>query len=198
MNDLAGVIAADAAATGPTDEVDKLLAQFLEQDGTVKDLEEHLRLAKEVRLKLQMELLPSAMEQARKKTVKYSDGAVLSLRPFIAAELPSPSKINDAEEDEKPELLARRTAGMGWLRDNQGAAIIKNELTVEIPKGKDNLVAELEQKCEELGLTWSRAENVHHQSLLAFLREKLKAGAAIPIETFKLVTGSKAHYKPGK
>lgn len=197
-HNMADIIAADAAVSGPTDNIDKLVAEFIEADASVKEMEEGVRFAKERRTKLQLELIPLAMQEARKKRIDYGDGAVLSLRPFIAADLPSASKINEADEDEKEELATRRAAALGWLRENQGGPIIKNMLMIEVPKGKDNVVAELAAKCEELELSWSRAETVHHQTLLSFLREKVKLGAQIPVDTFKLMVGQKAHYKPGK
>lgn len=192
---MASMIAADAAVTGTTDQTDQLLLLLLGNERLIKELEAELEKAKSRRNSLQMEEIPAAMEAARKRKIDYADGGVLSLKPFLSADLPSMSKIIDADEEARTELESRRLQGFGWLRANNGATIIKNQLTVEVPKGKDNLVMQLTAMADELGFTWSRGEEVHHMTLKSFLKEKLKAGANIPAEVFRLVTGQKAHYK---
>ena len=200
MNDIAALISQDAAASGPTDKIDELLAEFIQVDASIKATELQLEEAKKQRNKLQMELLPEAMMAARKKKLVMQDGAVLSLRDFLAASLPSQSKIREESDPEvQAELAERRQAGLSWLRENNGGAIIKNELTIDIPKGNDNVVSQVITVAEELGLPWSRAENVHAKTLESFLREKIKQPSSnIPAETFRLVVGQKAHYKPAK
>lgn len=195
---IAAFVLEDAEATGSQDQVDQLLEQYLLVDANVKTFEDALEAAKAQRLKLQMEEIPAAMDAARKRKISYADGGILSLKAFLAADLPSMSKIIDADEEEKMELEQRRMQGFGWLRANNGGAIIKNELRIELPKGKDNVVAAITAMADELGLTWSRGEEVHHMTLKSFLKEKLKAGVSIPVDVFRLVTGQKAHYKAPK
>lgn len=195
MKDL---IVEDAEASGSLDQIDALVGRLRVAEDHVKEVEEALKLAKEQKNQIQLELLPTAMAEARRKKIEYSDGSVLSLRPFLEASIPSASAIKDAEPEEQEELVRRRLSALNWLRDNLGSAIIKNELVIEIPKGKDNIVSELTALCDRLELNYVRGEAVHPMTLKSFLKEKLRMGAQIPLDIFKLVTGNKAVLKRGK
>lgn len=196
MNDID--IVADAEQSGSKDQIDLLVFELRSSEDQIKELEEKLVGIKEYKNKVQLERLPAAMAEARRKKIEYSDGSVLSLREFLEASVPSASAIKDADAEEQEALVQRKLAALNWLRGNQGSPIIKNELVIEIPKGKDNLVAEITALCDQHEIGWVRGENVHPMTLKSFLREKLRAGANIPVEIFKLVTGNKAILKRGK
>lgn len=197
MND-SDMIVNDASGSIDNEDVETLRLKLIEAEDTFNSLELQLDEAKKHRTRLQIELLPAAMSAARKKKIEYADGSVLSLREFLEASIPSASAIKDSAPEEQEEMVGRKIQALAWLRDNQGNPIIKNQLVIDLPKGKDNVVARITALCDELELLWVRSEAVNPMTLKSFLKEKLKAGVNIPVEIFKLVTGNKAILKRGK
>lgn len=193
---------ADAgAATGaPLEELRKIAVLFKDKTKSVEDAEAALKIAKAELNRYACDALPAAFAIARLKDFTLEDGAKISLSEVMEASLPSMSKIADEKDaDKRDELIARRNAGLAWLKGNGGATIIKNILEIEIPKEKSNSVAQIAALCDELGLHYEQGESVHTSTLKSFLKEKLKqATAKVPLDVFAIFQGKKAKLKAPK
>jgi hypothetical protein len=90
------------------------------------------------------------------------------------------------DEELKPPSMAAtskyREVVIEWLKKDGHGGVIKNELTVNIPKGQDALADIVEKSAVEQGLQVKRFETVNAQTLGALLRELLEAGADVPLE----------------
>lgn len=71
---------------------------------------------------------------------------------------------------------------LSWLRDNGLSDIIKSEVSVLIPPGKDTLRTKLLETCEKRGLEAKSKETVHNQTLTALLKERRENGEDVPVE----------------
>lgn len=138
--------------------------------------------------------LPDMMESLGMAEFKLEDGSSISIKSIIKASLPSMSGINRAKDQQRDALIQRLTEGMAFLRSNGGDALIKNQITVEIPKGEDAKAKEAVGQIEALGLHAHQGESVHSSSLSAWVKEKLGNGE-IPLsmmEVLGIYNGKKA------
>jgi Ca2+-binding EF-hand superfamily protein len=77
-------------------------------------------------------------------------------------------------------------AAFNWLTENQYADLIKT--SVDFPKGEFS--SEVQHILEEMGLSFSRKDGVHPQTLKKVISDRLKAGESLPDED----EGFKVHY----
>lgn len=167
------------------------VALKLKQD-LVSKMEQELKDGKAELRRWEFEVVPQAMMSAKVKSFAMDDNTTVKLTDYLEAGLPTLSAIAEADEERRIELLARRAGGLTWLRENEGAPIIKNVLTIEVPKGKDNEVSRLIEMAEECGLMWERGESVHGGTLKKFLKEKLQNGTIVPVDLFGIFQGLRA------
>ena len=92
----------------------------------------------------------------------------------------------------KPE---ERKAALEWLASNGAADMIKSEVSVEFGKTEHNLAKDLAAKLAAEGYFVEESEGIHAQTLLAFVREKMRNGEEVPLETLGLFAGRVAKVK---
>lgn len=110
--------------------------------------------------------LPEAMDAAACKTFEDAKtGKKITVKDEVRASI---SKPNQAEAHK-------------WLRDNNHADLIKNEIKVPLDKGKDNIAGEiLTLLKKKFDIEAERSESVHASTLSAFCREQLSKGVELP------------------
>lgn len=89
------------------------------------------------------------------------------------------------EELKPPSMGAgskHREVVIDWAKKSGHGDAITNELTVNIPKGKDALADIVEKTATDQGLQVKRFETIKAQTLGALLRELLEAGADVPLD----------------
>lgn len=170
----------------------KLAMQMTAMAGEVAAMEEKIKELKAHIFTLSTETIPEAMDACGLKEFTLADGYKIEVNPIIKGSLPSKGAIEKASDEEKPLLEMRLKAGLQFLRDNKAGPLIKNELTIEIGKGKDNVVTEIEKLAEELGMDFYRDESVHAQTLNKWIKEKIGEGLKIPEDTFSIFNGRQA------
>ena len=69
-----------------------------------------------------------------------------------------------------------------WLRYNNNAVLVKNEIVASVGKGKDNVAADVCAYIEKSGLDYTREENVHTGSFKALVKDEIQKGANVPLE----------------
>lgn len=132
-----------------------------EQEESIKDLKARL-------LQVTRFDLPELMSNANVSKLSLEDGTDISIQDFISATIP------------KDEIGKRKV--FDWLADNEGSSIIKSEVKIPFGKSEHNMALNLKAELEEKGLGAEIEEKVHHQTFLAFLRERMSEGQSMPDE----------------
>lgn len=127
--------------------VDELTKQLKEEQAKLQDL-------------LEVKI-PELLESAGMKELKLTSGKKISIIDELS--------FNISE--------AKRHACMNWLRDNGFGSIIKNVVTAQFAKGEDAAATELYKKLLIAGLNATHKEDVHWQTMKAFLKEQIRNNA---------------------
>lgn len=128
----------------------------------VKEAAEALRQVQEIDL-------PNAMLQAGVSEIRLPDGQRITLKEDVYASIP---------KDRMFEAIA-------WLKENNLADVIKNEIKVNFGKGEEAAAAALVNELNAHG--WTNYDNkttIHPSTLKALIREQLAKGANIPLDVF--------------
>jgi len=128
-------------------------------------LEEMLKKLGEQYRQITEKDLPEAMDAVNHAEFKTKDGRKVTVKDDVQASI---SKDN-------------RPAAHTWLREHNHEELIKNQITVPLGKGLDNVATEIISELKErYGIEASREESVHASTLKAFCREQLAAGVELP------------------
>lgn len=169
----------------------------------VKKLEHDLAKAKDLAFKISTEELPAIVaEESCLKKFEFEGGYVLEIKPFVTGNIPSSSAISKCKDVNKAcEMADRREECFSWLKENDGASIIANKLTVDVPK-QDNgqeIIDKIAELANELKLSHHQELSVHHSTLNSFLRETIEnTQKDVPFDTFSVFSGEKAILKKQK
>lgn len=177
------VEAAPDEAFDPLGHVGKLAAQLVMATKDVEDAERVLEDARERRRAIAERDLPDAMNAAGLTAVDLQDGRRIVVEDVWRTSIAKGDREKDPEKQRA--MWARRSAWFAWLREKNFGAIIKRFVTVEFPAGRDRdasaLAAELTKRFGNSAMVRD-AEDVHHQTLLALVREQGVRGASFPEE----------------
>lgn len=152
-----------------------LCAEADKADRLVDKLEADLEAAKKQKRELTENLIPQLMQDIHLKQIVTDTGLVVKLKEEVRASFPS--------RDKNPE---KREAAFNWLVQNNHDAIIKHKVEFKFEKGQRGDADKLVAAFRELGIQSSmkRDDDVHHMTLVAFLKEQLKNGESPPLEMF--------------
>lgn len=104
-------------------------------------------------------MLPEALASAGVREFKLNDGAVVSVKKNY---FPSIEDTN-------------KTVAYNWLVQN-GHDIIKNEVSVKLPKGKTEEAQEISNALRQMGFTPEQKETIHWQTFRAWAKEAMEKG----------------------
>lgn len=145
----------------------------------ILNAEENLKALKGRKNQLTMTEIPEAIAEAGMGSeFSLDDGTKIKITQFYSGTLPK------AEE-------ARKKA-FDVIIDAGGGKLIKNELSLNFEKGEDELAQTAVNTLRGLGHQPELKETIHHQTLLGFVREKVKKGELIPLEPLGIYTGNVA------
>ena len=164
----------------------------------VVEEQEYMKTLSDELYRLENVSIPEAMTQAGLETFKTTSGASVSIVPFVECNLPAAGAIDKAKGEEKEELQLRLAEGLKYIADNEGEAIIKSLILINFEKGEKEKKDATLQALVEAGHTAIAAEQVHPQTLKSWIKEKLSKGVAVPFDTFKIYSGTKAEVKLSK
>lgn len=133
--------------------------EIIKAEARVTELKERRRHLAEV-------VLPEAMDKVDIEALPLRDGAKLEVQEIITAGI---SK-------------ERKAAAFSWLRAEGYGSLIKRKVSVEFGRGGDNEARALVDDLRKRGLRPEDKEDVHYQTLGAFVREQLAKGANLPME----------------
>lgn len=172
-NDLLAEDVAESSETRtPTNkELDELtsLVQAMQLQGQEVDrLSEELSQANDKLRDTQRERIPNLFDQLGLSQIKLATGESVEVKRSFAAHI---SKKN-------------WPAALRWLRKHGHEAIVKHDVTIKLKKGEEEAHRSLVAKLNDDGFSYADNEGVHPQTLKAFVKEQIEAGADLPMETF--------------
>lgn len=149
--------------------------------------------------KLQFEDMPVMMFELELREIVLNSGGKFKVKSVISGSLPSAGAIlKEKDKNRMLELKRRLREGLSWLRKNNARDLIKNEVTCSFASGEEKFAKSIAKLIRAEGGSPITSAVVHSQTLNKFLRETIEEGREVPVETFKLFTGSMAEYVPPK
>ncbi len=160
----------------------------------------------------QLEIEEGDLEYRLKETQKELRQYRENLVPELMAELGSTlfrTALGGIEVEMKEELRAsfpkeasRQAQVFAYLKETGNDGMIKREITVQYGRDSVEWAEQLVQKLEEWEVgkhaTVQQEWNIHHQTLLAFLRGQLRDGKNVPMEMFSAFVQKYAKIKRAK
>lgn len=154
----------------------KLTKKYLERKAKVEELESQLKEAKAAFAKVELEELPNAMEAAGVDSITTDEGIKVAVKDDLTMSIAKKNK----------------PAAFAWLRANKLGELIKNTITVALPKGTDKKADALEKTIQENGFTPERGEDVNTTSVKAAIKKLIEKGEDVPQDTFGIHKVKKA------
>lgn len=149
-------------------EMSSMVSALLEADAEVERAEERLKMAKEVARIIREETIPSAMQELGLQNIVLDTGESVKVMQDVYASIPESGKH----------------LAYNWLDSNGFGGLIKTDVIIPFGKGDKEIASSLIETLRGQGYTANYKENVHAQTLKAFLKEQLAAGTDIPLELF--------------
>jgi len=142
--------------------------KLLDNQKEVSALEDQLKKKKEQELKLSEQDIPNLMQKAGAASIKLTDGTAVEIKPYYGARIPA----------------SRTEEAFDWLRENNFADLIKNNVTLTFGRNEDNMAKSLVDDLRNKGHNVKQAEKVEPMTLKAFVREQIEKGKDVPADLF--------------
>ena len=163
----------------------RMAAEMIETESMIAGMEETLKDLKSRLTHLKTLELPDLMAENGCSTFTHAEtGMTIEVGEFVAGAL-----VKDP---------VQRKAALDWLAANGAADSIKTEVSVEFGKNEHNMAKDLSAKLKQDGYFVNDVETIHHQTLLAFVREKMHNGEEVPLESLGLFAGRTAKIKASR
>jgi hypothetical protein len=140
--------------------------------------------------------LPELMTSVGLAEFKLPDGSYISVGQEYYPNLPG---VNS----EDPAQLERRESIFRWMRSNQHGDLIKREIALTFGRGEDDKATRVTNGLAKAGIPYRDLEQVHPQTLKAFVREQctkpvVEGTPPFPRELFGVHVKTVASVKPPK
>jgi hypothetical protein len=139
-------------------------------------------VTKEKLRRVQEQDLPEAMDAVGMSKFVMDDGTTVTVKAFYAASIP---------DDRKEEAF-------DWLKEHDFDGMIKADVKVSFGKGEFEIAksfVEFIRGFNEKAIDPEYKENVHWQTLRAFVKEQIEGGKPLPLDMFGVFAGRKAELK---
>jgi hypothetical protein len=174
---------ADVGKEVPTDDaLEGIAALVREQQQLEQAAEEAKKLLDDTMRELRVvseKKIPEAMQAIGLASITTNDGHEVTIKEDVYASI----RKDNTE------------AAYKWLRDMGFDDIIKNNIVVSFGRGQDEDAVRLGERLDDFGVSWTQKETVHGGTLKAFIKEQLKLGNDLPLETFGAYIFQKAIIK---
>lgn len=151
------------------DDMSALARALLDADEAVEKADAALKTAKERARVLREETIPAAMQELGLEELRLATGQRLRVTQDVYAAIPA----------------ASREKAFSWLDENGFGGLIKVDVRARYGRGDADAAVQLAHELRGRGLDASCEQNVHPQTLKAFLREQIASGSTnIPLELF--------------
>lgn len=142
-------------------EAENILLQIDQHEQKIKELKDAYKTATE-------DDMPALLSELGVSAIKLPSGEMVSIETELHCGIPA----------------ARKEEAFEWLRDNNHADLIKNELVVKFGRNEDNMVKEIKGVAETMGLKFDEKTSVHSMTLKAFVKEQMRSGNDLPQDLF--------------
>ena len=150
------------------DEITQLAKALVDSERAVESAEEALKACKEAARLLREESMPSAMQELGLESLQLDTGQKITIKQDVYASIPA----------------ERKAEAFAWLEDRDFGGLIKMEVVAYFNKGSNDAALKLLKELEAQGFDSTLDKGIHAQTLKAFLREQIAAGAELPLELF--------------
>jgi hypothetical protein len=133
------------------------------------------------------EALSAEIEKAEAE-LKERKSRLLHIRRVVLPELMITAQSVDFTLDSTRYVLEQQVSGtlpkepvakkkaIQWLEEHEADGLIKNEITLDFARSEHNVATDLYSSLQEQGFSPVMEATVHPQTLLAFVRERLRNG----------------------
>ena len=132
-----------------------------------------------------IEVAESLLKELKEKARLISEEEIpqfLAEKGLSSITLDNGTEVKITEEVRPGIKVADRHFCYAWLRDNGYGDLIKNNVTVAFGMGEDAQAIKLKAAIQDLGMVGSEKEDVHYQTMKAFVTEQHKKGVSLPDE----------------
>ena len=168
--------------TGKAKDIALQCNKLLEIQREIVDLENQLKLKKELERKFSEETIPNLMHEAGITLMKLADGGLVEIKTKYYARIPS-SRTDEAYD---------------WLRSNGYEDLIKNEVNMSFGMKEDNLARSVVEELKEKGLNVAQKTSVHHSTLAGWVKEQITDGKDVPNDLFGVYVANRSHITTNK
>jgi sulfur transfer complex TusBCD TusB component (DsrH family) len=163
-------------------EISRIATSAVHLENMIRMGEEELDKMRTQLNAMRFDQLPSLMLEAGLASFRLTDGSTVSVEDYIQGSLPrDPIQRGSA-------IIVLEAAG--------GEALIRNQVVAQFEKREHNKAIAVAQELQARGLHVRVEQDVHHSTLKAFVREKLKRGEQIAYEKLGIFVGRRATIKP--
>lgn len=158
-------------APQPQDRIDHLhsmLEEAVQMQEAVERMEEDLKVAKAALQDLKTKKIPDLMTDLRMERINFR-GWDVSVAEEVYGALPK-----DQE---------RRAEALRWLEEHEGGSIIQTQVALNFGRAQHNEAMDAVGTLRSMGFSPEVGSDVHHSTLKAFVRERLRAGEEVPDRT---------------
>lgn len=143
-------------------ELQSLIDLLLTKEFELAKLEDKAKDVNQEIQKLKTSLIPEKMGHLTE--IKLASGKKVTVQAVVRASI----------------LKATKDSALTWLEDNGHGSLIKTEVSVPLSREERALVPTAMEALQNAGFTPVASADVHPQTLSAWVREQLEAGAEIP------------------
>lgn len=174
----------DSASDNSMQRLVSMAKEVIETERLVESLEENLSDLKKRLNKMKTVELPDQMAECGLSDFTTDTGFRITIDDFVAGSLP------------KDEM--KREAALRWLEENGASSLIKTEVSLQFGKSEHNRALSLVSELADKGYDVSSKMGIHPQTLIAHIKDRLRNGDEVPLETLGLFAGRTAKIKVAK
>ena len=184
MNDLNERILSERPQAAPDTlkEISRLATSAVHLERMIAIGEEEMDKLRKQLNELRFNQLPSLMLEAGLASFRLTDNSTVTVDDYVQGSLPK-----------EP---VQRASAISVLEAAGGEALIKNQVIAHFDKKEHNKALSIARELQDRGLDVRVQQDVHHSTLQAFVREKLKRGEELAWEKLGIFVGRRATVKP--
>lgn len=154
-------------------QLQRLVAQLGSAEEEIERREAALSEAKQVARELAENSIPELMQSIGLTELTTTEGLRIKLREEIRASF-------------FPKDKAKREPAYEWLRVHHHDGLIKNRVEVIFNREQSQLAKDFVDYCDKFGTPLNVSQNmdIHNQTLVAFLKERVREGEEVPLDLF--------------
>jgi len=153
--------------------------ELQEKEQEVLDIEERLKKARKDAMFLSEETIPNLMQEAGVTQLILSNGTSVTVNPFYGARISS---------DRKEEAFQ-------WLRANNFADLIRNNVGVSFTAGNDAKAHQVLELLKKEGHRPVQKQEVNAMQLKQWAREQIEKGVSVPVDLFSIYVTDRTKLK---